>query len=219
MSEIVYLSNVRLSFPHFVEPQRTKNEQTGKERISYNCELLMSPDHDGFKKFMQLYSKMMTEKYKEHAQSVMTLIQNDRKSRCYGQGEEKVNKKTFQPYDGHVGMVYITAGKDTRPQVFKQDGTLVDPMNTMEYQQVVREMYAGCRVNAAVKPWLQDNQHGRAVRCEIIAIQFAGNDTPFGEGQVDVSGMFNPVNTAPAPAFLAPQPQNSSMPFPPFMSK
>ena len=51
MSEIIFLSNVRLSFPHLAEPQRQVNEQTGKERISYNCELLMPQDHPGFQQF------------------------------------------------------------------------------------------------------------------------------------------------------------------------
>ena len=48
MSEIIFLSNVRLSFPHLAEPQRQVNEQTGKERISYNCEFIMPQDHQGF---------------------------------------------------------------------------------------------------------------------------------------------------------------------------
>ena len=29
MSEIIFLSNVRLSFPHLAEPQRTENKITG----------------------------------------------------------------------------------------------------------------------------------------------------------------------------------------------
>ena len=48
MSEVIFLSNVRLSFPHLAEPQRQVNEATGKERISYNCEFLMPQDHAGF---------------------------------------------------------------------------------------------------------------------------------------------------------------------------
>ncbi len=31
MSEIIFLSNVRLSFPHLAEPQKQVNEQTSKE--------------------------------------------------------------------------------------------------------------------------------------------------------------------------------------------
>ncbi len=211
MSEIIYLSNVRLSFPHLAEPQRQVNEATGKERISYNCEFIMPQDHAGFTQFMQHYGAMALKRWKEHAQTVMGMIQQDRKLRCFGRGEEKINKKTFQPYDGYAGHVFITSGRDSPPQMIQADGRPVDPSNTMAYQQLARKMYGGCRVNAAVKPWLQENKHGRGVRCDLVAIQFAGDDTPFGEGAVDASNLFGAVAGA-APAGFAP----AGMPAAPF---
>ena len=226
MSEIVFLSNVRLSFPHLAEPQRQVNEATGKERISYNCEFIMPQEHPGFQQFMKRYGELALEKWKEHAQAVMSMIQQDRKTRCFGMGAEKVNKKTFQPYDGYAGNVFITAGRDQAPQMIQADGTPIDPANTMAYQQLARKMYGGCRVNAAIKPWPQDNKHGRGIRCDLIAVQFAGDDTPFGEGAVDASGMFGAVAGAPAAAVpgFAPTAPMPAAPFagapaglPPFM--
>ena len=220
MSEIIFLSNVRLSFPHLAEPQRQVNEQTGKERISYNCEFIMPQDHAGFQQFMQKYGAMALEKWKEHAQTVMGMIQNDRKLRCFGRGEEKVNKKTFQPYDGYAGNVYITAGKDQPPQMIQADGSPIDPANTMAYQQLARKMYGGCRVNVAVRPWWQNpnpaKQYGHGIRCDLIAVQFAGDDTPFGEGAVDASNLFGAVATAPSGMFGAAAPA-APMGLPPFM--
>jgi hypothetical protein len=211
MSDIIYLSNVRLSFPHIAEPQKQVNEVTGATRISYNCEFIMPADHAGFAQFMQRYGAMALDKWKEHANTVMSMINGDRKTRCYGRGEEKVNKKTFTPYDGYANNVFITAGRDTPPQVIQADGQPVDPTNTMAYQALTRAMYGGCRVNAAVKPWLQDNKHGRGVRCDLVAIQFAGDDKAFGEGAADASSMFGAVAAPAAPVAAAP------MPLPPFM--
>ena len=213
MSEIIFLSNVRLSFPHLAEPQRQVNEQTGKERISYNCEFIMPQDHAGFGQFMRQYGELALEKWKEHAQTVMQMIQNDRKTRCYGRGEEKINKKTFQPYDGYAGNVFITAGRDQQPQMIQADGQPIDPANTMAYQQLARKLYGGCRVNAAIKPWLQDNKHGRGIRCDLIAVQFFQDDTAFGEGNVDASSLFGAV-AAPAMSGFAPAP--AAMPAAPF---
>ena len=220
MSEIIYLSNVRLSFPHLAEPQRQVNEATGKERISYNCEFIMPQDHDGFIQFMQRYGSMVLEKWKEHAQTVMAMIQQDRKLRCFGRGEEKINKKTFQPYDGYAGHVFITSGRDSPPQMIQANAQPVDPSNTMAYQQLARKMYGGCRVNAAIKPWLQENRHGRGIRCDLVAIQFAGDDTPFGEGAVDASNLFGAVTGAPVGMFGATSPAAPAMPMglPPFMT-
>lgn len=198
MSEVILVSKARLSFPHLTEPQRQVIETTGKERVSYNCELLMLQDHPAFVKFMQVYANMALEKWKEHAQATMNMIQNERKLRCFGRGEEKVNKKTFQPYEGYAGMVYITTGRDTPPQIIQADGTPIDPNNTMAYQQLTRKMYGGCWVNAAIKPWLQENKYGRGVRCDLVAIQFAADDKAFGEGAVDASNLFGAVQAVSA---------------------
>ena len=213
MSDVIFLSNVRLSFPHIAEPQRSVSELTGKERISYNCEFIMPQDHPGFQQFMARVGEISALKWAENASVVLGMIQNDRKSRCYGRGEEKVNKKTFQPYDGYANNVYIGAGRDSQPQIIQADGSAIDPNNTMAYQQLTRKMYGGCRVNAAVKPWLQDNKHGRGVRCDLIALQFAADDQPFGEGAVDAAPLFGAVAGATAaPAAVAP-----AMGLPPFM--
>lgn len=199
MSDVIFLSNARLSFPNIVEPQKQRNEQTGVERISYNCEAIMPPDHTGFAQFMQQYAALMQDLFKEHAQNVMQMIAADRKSRCFGMGAEKVNKKTFQPYDGYAGQVFITASNKNRPQMIGPDGKAVNPDDLMAYQMLARKLYGGCRVNVAVKPWVQKNQHGNGIRCDLIAIQFAGDDKPFGEGHVDASGLFGAA-TAPGGA-------------------
>lgn len=199
MSDIIFLQDVRLSFPHIADPQRRVNEQTGKEKISYNCEFIMPQDHPGFQKFMQRYGELAVATWKEHAQTVMQMIQSDRKTRCFGAGAEKVNKKTFKPYDGYEGNVFITAGSDRMPQIIRADGSPVEPGNLMEAQQLARAMYGGCRVNAAIKPWPQKNSYGNGIRCDLIAVQFFKDDTPFGEGgTADVSSMFGAVQSAPA---------------------
>lgn len=220
MSDVIYASNVRISFPHIAEPQKRVNEQTGQERISYSADFLFAPNDSSFVKFMQQYAAMANEKWKEHAQQVMTMIQNDRKSRCYGQGNEKINKKTFQPYDGYKDAMFITASRDTPPQLIQLDGSPVDSANTMAFQALARKIYGGCRVNVALKPWLQENKHGRGVRCDLVAIQFAGDDKPFGEAVVDASGLFGAVAVPVAPTFAPVEPMPAA-PFgglPPFLS-
>jgi Protein of unknown function (DUF2815) len=228
MSEVIFLSDVRLSFPHIAEPQKQVNEQTGKERISYNCEFIMPQNHPGWVKFWSVYQKMMVDEYKANAPTVMQMIQNDRKLRGFGMGSEKINKKTFAPYDGYDGNVFITAGSDRQPQMIQADGNPVDPANTMACMQLARRLYGGCRVNAAVKPWVQKNKHGNGFRCDLVAVQFLRDDTAFGEGAVDVTGLFGQVTPQPGPAaagmqapvmpgfFGAGLPPATGMPPPPF---
>ena len=52
---VIFLSDVRLSFPHIAEPQKQRNEVTGKERISYNAEFILPQTHPGWQKTMQVY--------------------------------------------------------------------------------------------------------------------------------------------------------------------
>jgi hypothetical protein len=222
--EVIYLSDVRLSFPHLAEPQKQRNEVTGKERISYNAEFIMPQTHPGWQKTMQVYGQMMVATFAEHASTVMQMIQNDRKLRGFGVGSEKINKKTFKPYDGYEGQMFITAGSERQPQIIQADGQPVDPMNTMAVQQLARKLYGGCRVNAAVKPWVQKNQHGNGFRFDLVAVQFFKDDAPFGEGVVDASGLFGAVQPAAGPTAsgaalpgfmggFAPAPQMPAAPF------
>jgi hypothetical protein len=198
MSELIFLSNVRLSFPHLAEPQRQQSENG--ERVSYNAEFIMLPTDPGWASFFKVVNEMAVAKWGTNAAAVLQMVQQDRKKRCYGGGEEKVNQKTFQPYDGYPGHVFITAGRNTMPQIIGADGQAIPPENTMACQAVARKMYGGCYVNAAVKPWLQENKHGRGVRCDLVAVQVFADGTPFGEGAVDASNLFGATPAAAAPA-------------------
>lgn len=198
MSELIYLSDVRLSFPNLAEPQKRKNEQTGEERISYNCEFIMAPNHPGFAQFMQQFAADAAEKWKAHAQAVMQMIMQDRKTRCFGQGSEKIKQATMTVYDGYAGNVFISCGNKNRPQIMDASGKPVDSDNTMAYQALARKLYGGCYVNAAVKPWVQENKHGRGYRCDLIAVQFLKDGAPFGDTAPDAAGLFGAVAGAPA---------------------
>jgi hypothetical protein len=61
---------------------------------------------------MNQYRELITARRSQgHATVVMNMILADRKLRCFGRGEEKVNKKTFMPYDGYPGNCYLSASQ------------------------------------------------------------------------------------------------------------
>ncbi len=204
MAEIIMLQNVRLSFPQLIEPRKVSTDPNATPKFS--ADFIMAPNDPGFAAFWTEVNKIALEKWKEHTQAVMQIIASDRKLRCYGQGSERIDSKTFKPYNGYDGMVYITASRpgDQPPQMIQADGTPVDAGNTMAYQAMARKLYGGCYVNAAVRPWAQENKHGRGIRCDLIAVQFAREGEAFGEGVADASGLFGAVAGA-APAAPVPQ--------------
>lgn len=209
MSDIIYLSNVRVSFPQLVEPKKTTNEK-GEVRTAWSADFILPPDSQQYKQVMQQYMTLASEKWKERAQTIMQMIQADRKSRCYGNGAEKVNKTTLLPYDGYEGNAYVSAISNRQPQMIQPNGQPVDASNSMAYQAIARGVYGGCYVNAAIRLWLQENTHGRGVRCDLVAIQFAKDGDAFGGGGADVTGMFGAV-AAPSAA-----PVHAAMPAAPF---
>lgn len=203
MAEVIYVSNARLSFPRLVEAASPQPGAAPK----FTTDLIFPPASDDVSRFMAEVGNVATNKWKEHAASVLQMLQNDRKLRCYGSGSEKIDKKTFKPYVGYEGNTYITASSnaDHPPVIVRTDGTTIDNSNTLERQQAARKLYGGCYVNAVIRPWVQDNQFGRAIRCELIAIQFAKDGEAFGEGSVDVSSMFAPTSPGDSglPSFMS----------------
>lgn len=196
MSEITFLPNVRLSFPKLIEATASQPGATPK----FSADFIMAPNNPSFAQFMGEVGKMATEKWKEHATAVLQVVQTDRKLRCFGNGAEKIDKKTYKPYNGYDGMVYISANSnaDRPPKIMKPDGT--EATTDMERLALARKLYGGCYVDAAVRTWPQDNQFGRAIRCELIAIQFKSDGESFGEAEPDVTGMFGAAPAAGAPA-------------------
>lgn len=212
MSDIIFLSGARLSFPHLVEPRASTDNPAAPKK--YSADFILELNNPGVQQFMAQYQALAAAKWGEHAAQVMQLIHGDRKLRCYASGSEKIDKKTFKPYSGYEGMFAIAASRENPPQMIQSDGLPVDPANTMAYQALARKLYGGCYVNAAIKPWLQENKHGRGVRCDLVAIQFLRDGEAFGEGVTDASGLFGAVAGA-APAFQPTAP--AGMPAAPFM--
>ena len=208
MSEIIMLTNTRLSFPQLVEARAYQEGQAKK----FSADLILDPAGEDWKKVMHSVMQSAQEKWGDNAQAVLQMCQADRKLRAFGNGAEKVDKKTFKPYEGYEGAVYVSANNANPPQMIESNGKSVDPTNTMAYQALARKMYGGCYVNAAIKFWIQDNKYGRGIRCELIALQFAKDGEPFGDSVPDASSLFGAV-AAPAGGATP-----AGMAFPSFLS-
>jgi hypothetical protein len=200
MPKEIYLSNLRLSFPKLVEPV-ANSSIPGSDR-KYGCDLIFEPGDPQFAMVMSEIGKIATEKWNDKAGAILQMIQNDRRLRCFGAGTEKVDSKTMKAYEGYEGgKMYLaaSANEDRAPVMIRADGAVVDNLNTMERQALARKLYGGCYVNVAVSLWPQDNQFGRGIRCQLLAVQFAKDGTPFGEAPPDFTGKFG-ATAADTPA-------------------
>jgi len=216
MSEPIFLSNVRVSFPHLVEPHRAK--PTAK--LKYQVDLIIRPDDPAWQTIMQRVQQVAQQKYGEHAPQMLQMINNDRMKRCFGKGEEKLNKNTMAPYEGYAGHMYLSVKNKKRPQIIRPDGVEVDSTNDMAYTQEAGKIYGGCYVNAAVDLYTSKQNDG--VFGGLLGIQFAKDGDSFGDAAPSVSAMFGKTAepTAPAapatPFGQATAPASEGMPAAPF---
>lgn len=197
----VYLQDVRISFPKLIEA--VISPLGGEPK--FGCDLILEMNDPQVTTIMSEIHRSAVEKWKDVGPSVIKMVQADRLKRCYGHGSEKIKKETMAVLDGYEGKFYLSANanQDRPPVIASADtGKLIDNGNTLERQAAARKIYGGCYVNAAVKFWMQDNQFGKGIRCQLSVIQFNRDGTAFGEAPADHSGMFKPtvqgVPSAPA---------------------
>lgn len=182
---LVYLEKVRLSFPHLAAAHASAQGAVAK----FSGDFIMDPAHPGFAQAYAAWSAKATEKFGAQADPIMQFIATDRKLRAYGSGEECIDKNTMQPYAGYPGQVYLKANNGIQPAMFDANGSqLLD----------ARKFYGGCYVNAQIQPWVQDNAHGRAFRCELVGIQFHSDGEAFGVAPIDPASLFGAIPGAPA---------------------
>lgn len=151
----IMVKNARVSFPHFF----TKPTINGEEG-SFGGRLLLDPkEHkDVIAKIEKHIEDIVAEKFKK------TKIPSDK--RCLRNGDDL----TRPEYEGYM---VVSANSQKQPKVYPKTGDLV-PI-TDEAQS---KIYSGCRVNMKINLWAQDNNFGKRVNAECLAVQFAGDDEP-----------------------------------------
>lgn len=183
---LIYLPNVRLSFPHLAVAHKSGPEAPAK----FSADFIMDATNPGWEAFFAQVQQLANDAWGAQAANVLQWIYSEKRARCFGSGEECIDKNTMQPYVGYPGKVFIKANNDAQPALFGADGNrLMDAV----------KLYGGCFVNAQIKPWLQDNVHGKAVRCELVGVQFNADGEAFGAAPIDPNSLFKPVAGAPAP--------------------
>jgi len=199
----IFLQRVRLSFPNIVTPRAPQ----GSDKLKYSADFILQPNDPNYAKFVTLaYQKVQEKLPKIHTQVIQT-INAERKRRCYGNGSERVNAE-YKILDGYDGMVYLSASRQAdkgMPQLINAANQGIDPNNTLECQNEARRLYGGCYVNAVIKPWFYDNQWGKGISADFVAIQFCADGEAFGEGVTDASALFAGAQATQAPG-LPPMP-------------
>lgn len=190
----LWIKNARLGFPHLVAPQPSDDGAP-----KYNGNFILAPNAPEWAELMEMVGALALEKWTVNANGVITMINADKRLRCYGNGAEKLDMKTGLVYEGFQDMVWISGSSDTRPDLRGADAQPLPPtapLNTM--------FVGGNYVDAVISIWPQDNKHGKGVRAQLDGVQYLREGEKFGAVGPDVGTIFEAVPGAPTP--MAPMP-------------
>ena len=162
----IFLKNVRLSFPDLFVAKQFQGKPDSP--FLYKATFLVKPGSGNDKLVWDEINRIATNKWGAKAESVLAGIKGQKKEFCYLDGSVK-------EYAGFEGMWSLSSnrGQDQGPPaVIDRDKS---PLFARDGKP-----YGGCYVNAKVSIWAQDNQWGKAMRCTLEAVQFAGDGDAFG---------------------------------------
>jgi hypothetical protein len=159
-SNRVMLKNVRLSFPALF---KTSSFQGSEPKYEATFILDNEDNLDDIAKLKAAIAECASEKWGKKIPKDLKIGLRD--------GSEK-------ELDGYgPGTMFLCAKSKNRPTVIDRDKSpLTEEDGTV---------YAGCWVNAQVSPWAQDNQFGRRVNFNLVAVQFRRDGEPFGDASFD----------------------------------
>lgn len=177
----ILLKEVRLSFPNLFEPKA--GQDGGKARYSASF-LLDKKEHADQIKLIRaaIYSLALAE----FGDKTKEMFEKGKITPCLHQGSEK----DWAGYD--ESNVYLSTSSDTRPHVVDRDQS---PLAKDDGKP-----YAGCYVNGAVRLWVQNNQHGKRVNCELLGVQFVKDGEAFGKPPFKPEEFFPRLDANKSPA-------------------
>lgn len=170
MSEIITLANVRIAFAQGIFTAKAFNDGDGPAK--YSCNFILDDDDPQVARL----SKAITKKIKDELKGVH--IQESKL--CLQDG---INKGEYEGFG--EGTMFVSCSEKTRPTVMARDGkTPVAEADGL--------IYSGCYVNAQISLWAQNNQWGKRINANLVAVQyiregeaFGGRSESFSEGSFE----------------------------------
>jgi hypothetical protein len=162
----IVLTNVRLSFPHVFKPEKRRAGDDPNKPDRYSAAFILDKVADAKQiKKVEAAIELLIKEEK---------LRVDPDKRCLKDGKSKPDL-----YPDTV--MFINSACARKPQVVDRDRS---PLT--EDDDVI---YGGCRVNAVLTLWGQNNEYGRRVNATLEVVQFVRDDEPFGRRPVDVNAV------------------------------
>lgn len=181
----IRVDNVRFSYPHVDKPWKKEGDQ-GVAKYAL-VGLLPKETHEEAKvAIAKLMKKLATEAKITVASNMKFLRDGDANSTDDDDEDAAENS-----YAGHW---FVSARETNRPTLRDQSGKKLDPVDDAE--KILELFYGGAWGNMLIRPWVQNNKHGKRINAGLVGAMFVKDDKAFGQGRIDDSGAWDDVSDA-----------------------
>lgn len=179
---VIMLKNQVIRFPAVAEAQ-----SFGEGEPAYGGKFPIDPEGPYLKMIEDAMLEAANAKFDAQGAATLAMLIEDKKV-CFERKPYR-SKKTREVYHGFEDMFTLgarTAIAKPRPSVFDKygeplivDGNFVAGKTKGDVERLI---YDGCRVNAKIEIWAQNNKFGQRINCSLLGVMFAGDGTNFSGG-------------------------------------
>lgn len=187
--KLIKVMNVRLSYPHFGAKRVEKDEETGRERATWNGVAMLSKSSHVEAKdaFMKLINEIMDNAPNDKGGKGVKIPPE---YRCIKNGDDKEDENMH----GHWLISFSDGNR--RPAIRDQRGELILDESTID-----EKFYGGCYGNVLIRPWFFNGKakgstktYPKRICGGFVGAQFVKDGEPFGNGRIDDTDAWGAVD-------------------------
>ena len=180
----IRIDNVRFSYPHVDKPWKKESD---KGTAKYGLVGLMPKEtHEEAKVAIAKIMKRLATEAKITVPSDKKFLRDgDANS---SMDDDDVDNKAENTY---AGMYFVSARETNRPTLRDKAGKKLDPVDDAE--KILELFHGGAWGHMLIRPWVQNNEHGKRINAGLSGAMFVKDDKAFGQGRIDDSGAWDDV--------------------------
>lgn len=180
---IIRIDNVRFSYPHVDKPWKKESD---KGQAKYGLVGLMPKEtHEEAKVAIAKIMKQMAKDAKITVASNMKFLRDGDANTGMDDDDDDKSENTY------AGHYFVSARETNRPTLRDKTGKKLDPIEDAE--KILELFYGGAWGHMLIRPWIQNNEHGKRINAGFQGAMFVKDDKAFGQGRIDDSGAWADV--------------------------
>lgn len=181
---VIRVDNVRFSYPHVDKPWKKESD---KGVAKYGLVgLLDKTTHEEAK-------SVIAQEIKRHLAEAKISVPSDKKFLRDGDANRDDDDDAGAEGNSYAGHWFLSARETNRPTLRDQKGAKLDPVEDLE--KILELFYGGAYGHMLIRPWVQNNEHGKRINAGLVGAMFTKDGKAFGQGRIDDSSAWDDVAT------------------------